>query len=53
MMTFTEFKESGLYYPWGIAIGLGIMVAWNLYFISQALATAPEVDAAYVDATHR
>lgn len=49
----TDFIEKGLHYPLGIAIGLGLMVAWNLFFISQALGTAPDIDPSYVHATHR
>jgi hypothetical protein len=53
MMTFRQFTERGLHYPWGIAIGLSGMVLWNIYFVSQALSTAPDVDLDYVHATHR
>lgn len=53
MMSFRTFIERGLHYPTGIAVGLGLMVLWNLFFISKALQTAPIVDAAYVNATHR
>jgi len=53
MMTYTEFTERGLHYPWGIGLGLAIMVGWNIYFISQALQSAPEVDQDYVHSSRR
>jgi hypothetical protein len=53
MMTYREFTERGLHYPWGIAVGLSIMVAWNVFFIYQALDSAPEVEQDYVHSTRR
>jgi hypothetical protein len=48
-----SFVERGLHYPVGIAVGLGLMVLWNVFFVHQALSTAPDVDPAYTHATHR
>jgi hypothetical protein len=53
MMSFKEFTDQGLHYPWGIGLGLGIMVLWNVYFIHRAIASAPEVDANYVHSSRR
>ncbi|MEZ4319931.1 MAG: hypothetical protein R3F61_20640 [Myxococcota bacterium] len=47
------FTERGLWFPLGIAVGLGLMVLWNLFFISQALSTAPDVSPSYTHALER
>lgn len=48
-----SFTERGLWFPLGIAAGLGIMVLWNAFFIYQAVQAAPEVDDAYTRAIER
>lgn len=52
-MTPHQFVERGLHYPAGIAIGLTVMVLWNVFFIHKAISSAPEVDPGYTHATHR
>ncbi len=52
-MTYSEFTERGLHYPWGIGIGLSVMVMWNLFFIRTALQTAPDVEQDYVHSSRR
>ena len=52
-MTLKEFGEKGLWYPTGIAIGLGLMVLWNVFFIYTAVNAAPEVDPSYTHAMER
>lgn len=47
------FVERGLHYPLGIAIGLGGMVLWNVFFVYTAIATAPDVSADYTHAVER
>lgn len=48
-----DFRERGLSFPLGIAIGLSVMVLWNLFYVYQAISTAPEVDADYLHAPRR
>lgn len=48
-----SFGERGLWYPTGIAIGLGVMVLWNVVFVGIAIYTAPEVSPAYTHAKAR
>ena len=48
-----SFTERGLWFPLGIAAGLGIMVLWNVFFIYQAVQAAPEVDDGYTSAIER
>ena len=47
------FTEKGLWFPLGIAVGLGLMVLWNGFFIYQAIHTAPVVDPGYTHAVRR
>jgi len=47
------FFERGLHFPLGIAIGLGIMVLWNVFFVYKAVSSAPEVDIGYTHAIER
>ena len=49
----TSFIERGLHYPLGIAIGLGGMVLWNVFFVYTAIQTAPEVNDEYTHAIER
>ncbi|MCB9675298.1 MAG: hypothetical protein H6737_09290 [Alphaproteobacteria bacterium] len=48
-----SFTERGLWFPLGIAVGLGLMVLWNIFFVYQAIATAPDVDPGYTHAKER
>lgn len=48
-----DFRERGLFFPLGIALGLGVMVLWNVFFVYTAIATAPEVDVDYTHAIER
>ncbi len=48
-----RFIESGRWFPMGIALGLGVMVLWNVFFIYMALQNAPDVRADYTHATER
>lgn len=48
-----EFTEKGLWFPTMIALGLGVMVLWNLFFVYMALETAPEVRSDYTHAIER
>ena len=45
--------ERGLWFPVGIAVGFGVMVLWNMFFVYQALSSAPDVDPGYVHALER
>ncbi|MCA9571326.1 MAG: hypothetical protein KC656_25980 [Myxococcales bacterium] len=48
-----RFYESGLWFPIGIAVGLGVMVLWNVFFIYMAISTAPDVRTDYTHAIER
>lgn len=50
---FNDFRERGLMFPLGIALGLGLMVVWNMFFIYMAVSTAPDVRADYTAARER
>ncbi len=52
-MSFREFRDRGLFFPAGIAAGLGLMVVWNMFFIYQAVSSAPDVDPTYTHAKSR
>lgn len=52
-MSRPSLRESGLLFPIGIAVAFGLMVLWNIVFVTLALQTAPTVDQAYTDAVHR
>ena len=48
-----RFIRSEHVFPAGIALAFGLMVAWNFFFVWTALATAPDVDARYIEAIER
>jgi hypothetical protein len=47
------FTERGLWFPLGIALGLGLMVCWNIFFVYQAVQSAPDVDPTYLHTEKR